>query len=145
MSVTYKYCIKPVLIGQIYVTHFDDEWKSLYIHTDCKHVFIDIYTCDPWDVAFKPILEILFFIFQHSLSLQTYKWFIYQIFVTTILQKFGHTCVFLMCHLAISIIWCSLTFLLIICSNLPAVETITVNLYREADRKKKKDRNQLLG
>ncbi|XP_064615899.1 ras GTPase-activating protein nGAP-like isoform X3 [Liolophura sinensis] len=30
-------------------------------------------------------------------------------------------------------------------NNLPAVETITVNLYREADRKKKKDRNQLLG
>ncbi|CAG5133799.1 unnamed protein product, partial [Candidula unifasciata] len=29
--------------------------------------------------------------------------------------------------------------------NLPAVETITVNLYREADRKKKKDKNMLMG
>ena len=30
-------------------------------------------------------------------------------------------------------------------SNLPAIETITVNIYKEADKKKKKDKNQLLG
>ena len=28
--------------------------------------------------------------------------------------------------------------------DLPAVETITVNMYREADKKKKKDRNALV-
>ena len=30
-------------------------------------------------------------------------------------------------------------------SNLPPVQMITVNLYREADRKKKKEKNILLG
>ncbi|XP_013413034.1 ras GTPase-activating protein nGAP isoform X4 [Lingula anatina] len=30
-------------------------------------------------------------------------------------------------------------------NNLPAIETVTVNIYREADKKKKKDKNQLIG
>lgn len=30
-------------------------------------------------------------------------------------------------------------------SNLPAVDQITVNLYREPDKKKKKEKNALLG
>ncbi|CAH1787049.1 unnamed protein product [Owenia fusiformis] len=30
-------------------------------------------------------------------------------------------------------------------NNLPAIDAITVNLYREADKKKKKDKNQLIG
>lgn len=31
------------------------------------------------------------------------------------------------------------------CSNLPSVEYLIVNLYREADKKKKKDKNTLVG
>ena len=34
---------------------------------------------------------------------------------------------------------------LVFFSNLPAVDTITVNLYREADKKKKKEKNILIG
>ena len=30
-------------------------------------------------------------------------------------------------------------------SNLPSVETVTVNIYKEPDKKKKKEKNQLLG
>ena len=35
--------------------------------------------------------------------------------------------------------------LLCYCSNLPSVETVTVNIYREADKKKKKEKPALLG
>ena len=35
--------------------------------------------------------------------------------------------------------------LLSFCSSLPEVETITINLYKEADKKKKKEKNILIG
>ena len=38
-----------------------------------------------------------------------------------------------------------LTYICNICSNLPHVEVISVMLYREADKKKKRDKNTLVG
>ena len=48
-------------------------------------------------------------------------------------------------HFVIAVYYSTLTPDTFLCSSLPAVETITVNVYREPDKKRKKEKNILIG
>jgi len=83
----------------------------------------------------------LWFLFDRCISL----WFFVADFVTVWFMFLLRLVSCIPVYASLPAIWHNKSYVLNCCRDLPRISTVTISIYREADKKKKKDQHTLLG